>query len=97
MTTTTKPPSTAQLRVYRAILEHLLETGRTPTLREIGARVSTTPSGALCLVQALALAGLVEYDRGGSRGVSVPVLTDAVKAKAGELLSAMDAGKGGEQ
>ena len=96
MTTTTKPPTPAQLRAYRAILEHLLETGRTPTLAEIGARVGTTASMARYLVQPLALAGWIEYGGGGWRGVSVPQVADAMRAKAGELLSAMDAGKGGE-
>ena len=84
------PPLTATQRaVWEFVAGRLADTGRAPTLREIGVAFDIkSPNGVMCHVNALAAKGwLADAADGASRGLSVPGLADHLAPFAREFLS----------
>ena len=85
------PPLTATQRaVWEFVAGRLADSGRAPTLREIGVAFDIkSPNGVMCHVNALASKGwLADAADGASRGLSVPGLADHLAPFAREYLAA---------
>jgi SOS-response transcriptional repressor LexA len=91
-TTTATEPTAAQRRVYAAVLAHLRDTGRPPTIRDIADRLGQSGTHAVVRhLDALAARGMLRAHF-GSRGFGVPDIERMVQAEAGRLIDALTEG-----
>lgn len=93
-TATAKPLTARQTQVYKAILQHYAVHGTAPSMRDIMAAMGYASTNAVTSVlRVLAKKGYVTVAGKLARGVTAPVLADAVKAAAvAELESLLGAG-----
>lgn len=97
MTATHPRLTPTQRKVLVAIVRHVADHGRCPTIRELMPVVPTSsPNGVLCHLSALRKKGLVSAPPKGpggeciTRGIEVPGLTAALKAAAKRYLADLE-------
>lgn len=86
---TREPLTPRQMEIYRAIGEHVVDTGHVPTLRDLMKRVGmTSPNGVVGQLRAIERKGWLTVRDDISRGIEVPELVAGFREVGRRFLAA---------